>query len=96
MSSATDRCEVAIVGGGPAGAALAIRLARAGRDVVLFERQPTYRWHAGGVFSGPAAVRELALVGQARLALFRGEGAHLREGGCRRGEERRDEGNCGL
>lgn len=63
MSGATDRCEVAIVGGGPAGAALAIRLARAGRDVVLFERQPAYRWHAGGVFSGPAAVRELALLG---------------------------------
>ncbi|MEO8799183.1 MAG: FAD-dependent oxidoreductase, partial [Polyangiaceae bacterium] len=29
-----------VVGGGPAGAALAIKLARAGKDVVLLERDP--------------------------------------------------------
>ena len=30
--------DVAVVGGGPAGAAAAISLARAGRDVVLFDK----------------------------------------------------------
>ena len=68
MTSA-ERCEVAIVGGGPAGAALAIRLAREGRDVVLLERQPSYRWRPGGVFSSPATVHELGLLGIDALGL---------------------------
>ena len=32
------RADVAVVGGGPAGAAAAITLARAGREVVLFDK----------------------------------------------------------
>ncbi len=55
--------EVAIVGGGPAGAAIATRLAARGHDVVLFERDPTWRWHAGGVFASPAAVAALRRLG---------------------------------
>ncbi len=55
--------DVAIVGGGPAGAILATSLARRGRDVVVLERAPTWRWRAGGVFSSPAAAAALERVG---------------------------------
>jgi len=55
--------DVAIVGGGPAGAALATLLARRGRRVVVFERAPAYRWHACGVFSSPASIDALRRIG---------------------------------
>ena len=55
--------EVAIVGGGPAGAALAIRLATAGVEVSLFERQPEPRWNACGVYSTPLTRTGLANLG---------------------------------
>jgi flavin-dependent dehydrogenase len=58
-----EQADVAVIGGGPAGAATAIRLARAGRRVVLFERAPAWRWRACGVFTSPAAVAELASLG---------------------------------
>jgi flavin-dependent dehydrogenase len=57
------RVDVAVIGGGPAGAAIAARLARAGHEVVLLERAPAWRWHAGGVFASPAAVMELRDLG---------------------------------
>jgi flavin-dependent dehydrogenase len=44
---------VAVVGGGPAGAATAARLAESGLDVVLFERRPAPRWRASGVYTSP-------------------------------------------
>src|SRR4051794_39903077 len=61
-SSATVRepdavTDVAIVGGGPAGAATAIRLARRGYSVVVLERHREPRWRACGVFTSPL-VRE--------------------------------------
>jgi flavin-dependent dehydrogenase len=62
-SSVTESHEVAIVGGGPAGSALAIRLARAGRDVVVLERSPQPAWRAGGVFASPAAMSRLRALG---------------------------------
>ncbi len=57
------RVDVAIVGGGPAGAALAARLAAAGRDVVLLERTREWRWRACGVFASPAAMAALRRTG---------------------------------
>lgn len=60
-----QQVEVAIVGGGPAGAALATRLALSGREVVLFERLAAPRWRAGGVYSSPLTRRRLASLGLA-------------------------------
>jgi flavin-dependent dehydrogenase len=60
MREATD---IAIVGGGPAGAALAIRLARAGIRTTLFERRAQPEWHACGVFSTPLTRARLAELG---------------------------------
>jgi flavin-dependent dehydrogenase len=58
-----ERVDVLVVGGGPAGAATAIRLARAGHSVVLAERSPRWRWRACGVFTSPAAVAGLRRLG---------------------------------
>ncbi len=41
------QCDVAVVGGGPAGATAAAWLARAGRRVVVFERDQFPRFHIG-------------------------------------------------
>lgn len=54
---------MAIVGGGPAGATVAARLARAGHEVVVLERASAWRWHACGVFSSPATVEALRRAG---------------------------------
>jgi flavin-dependent dehydrogenase len=59
----TERAGVVVVGGGPAGAILAARLARAGCEVVVLERAPAWRWHAGGVFSSPATMVALRSAG---------------------------------
>jgi flavin-dependent dehydrogenase len=58
-----ERREVVVVGGGPAGAAVATQLARARRDVLLLERAPAWRWRACGVFTSPATVAELRRLG---------------------------------
>ena len=55
--------EVVVVGGGPGGATVATLLARRGRQVVLVERSPAWRWRACGVFSSPAAVTALRRAG---------------------------------
>src|SRR5215469_5740020 len=45
MSS--NMCDVAIIGGGPAGSTAAALLARAGRRVAVFERETFPRFHIG-------------------------------------------------
>ena len=67
--SADEQVEVAIVGGGPAGAALAARVAAAGREVVVLERAPRWRWRACGVFASPAAMAILRDTGMGEAQL---------------------------
>jgi flavin-dependent dehydrogenase len=59
----TETVDVAVVGGGPAGAITALLLARDGRHVVLLERAPRWRWRACGVFASPAGVAALRDLG---------------------------------
>jgi menaquinone-9 beta-reductase len=62
MSDDND-VEVAVVGGGPAGAAVAAHLAAAGHEVAVFERLAEPRWRACGVYSSPLTRRRLAALG---------------------------------
>jgi flavin-dependent dehydrogenase len=55
--------DVAVVGGGPSGALTAMLLAARGREVVVLERAPTWRWRACGVFASPASVAALRSLG---------------------------------
>ena len=63
--------DVAVIGGGPAGAVSAILLARLGREVVLLERAPRWRWRACGVFASPATVTALRRIGMSDADLAR-------------------------
>jgi flavin-dependent dehydrogenase len=66
-----ERREVVVVGGGPAGAAVATRLARLGRDVLVLERAPAWRWRACGVFTSSATVVALGALGVEHADLAR-------------------------
>jgi flavin-dependent dehydrogenase len=61
--TAERRTDVAIVGGGPAGAALAIGLARRGVAATVFERTTHAKWRACGVYSSPITRQRLLDLG---------------------------------
>src|SRR5262245_39632435 len=62
-SGAVHRCDVLVVGAGPAGAATAYWLARAGHDVVAVERKVFPREKTCGDGLTPRAVRQLLDMG---------------------------------
>lgn len=83
--------DAVVIGGGPAGAALAARLARAGRAVAVLEKSAFPRAKVCGEFIAAAGARmleELQLVPEAevrRIALWAGDtclGAPLAQTGC--------------
>jgi menaquinone-9 beta-reductase len=63
-------CDVAVVGGGPAGAAAAARLAARGFRTVLIDRASFPRDKVCGDFVGPMALAELADLGVSKTAAF--------------------------
>jgi geranylgeranyl reductase family protein len=67
--SAPD-CDVAVIGGGPAGAAAAARLAARGYRTVLVDRASFPRDKVCGDFVGPMALAELADLGVTQTAAF--------------------------
>lgn len=64
-------CDVVIVGAGPAGAAAAVHLARAGWRVILIDRQVFPRDKVCGDFLSPYALAELEGLGLAELPHYR-------------------------
>ena len=56
-----DRCEVLIVGAGPAGSACAWQLRRAGMQVVLLDRERFPRNKVCGGWITPAVLDELEI-----------------------------------
>jgi geranylgeranyl reductase family protein len=70
----TQRCDIAVIGGGPAGAAAAIRASRLGAKVVVFEKGPHGRDKVCGDGLTPRAV---AALDELEISL---DGAHLIDG----------------
>lgn len=68
-SSSVDPSDVLVVGGGPAGSSVAIRLAAAGHSVTLVEKRDSSQSKACGDTATPRAVAELAALGIAQADL---------------------------
>jgi geranylgeranyl reductase family protein len=64
-------CDVIIAGAGPAGAAAAIHMAKAGLRVILADRQTFPRDKVCGDFVSPVALRELTALGIARCPEYK-------------------------
>ncbi|MBK8977026.1 MAG: NAD(P)/FAD-dependent oxidoreductase [Planctomycetes bacterium] len=77
-AASLSACDVAVVGAGPAGTHLALRLARAGRSVVLLDRRTFPRPKPCGEFLSPECVPLLAELGLADA--LEQDGAHRVEG----------------
>ncbi len=76
--------EVLVVGGGPAGAATATVLARAGRDVLLLEKDGFYREKPCGEYYSPGVVDVLRRLGALEAVMAE---EHARLDGMRVGTE---------
>jgi flavin-dependent dehydrogenase len=63
------RWDAAVIGGGPAGAALATHLAQAGRSVVLFEKEKCAHDKVCGEFMSQEGARYLAALGLSARSL---------------------------
>lgn len=63
VTSLSWDCEVLVVGAGPAGSAVAARLAASGRDVRLLERGAHPRPKACAEYASPRIAEELRLLG---------------------------------
>jgi 2-polyprenyl-6-methoxyphenol hydroxylase-like FAD-dependent oxidoreductase len=63
VSAGFRDCDVVVVGGGPAGAASAARLAAKGFTTIVVDRATFPRDKVCGDFVGPAALAELADLG---------------------------------
>src|SRR5262249_38827660 len=61
-SRGVERCDVLIVGGGPAGSSCAWKLARAGVDVVVVDRQAFTRDKVGAGWITPQVLADLELA----------------------------------
>ncbi|RMH13238.1 MAG: hypothetical protein D6701_12520, partial [Gemmatimonadetes bacterium] len=85
MSGRTADAAVLVVGAGPSGAALALRLARAGVEVALVERRRHPRDKPCGECLNPGAVEQLRRLGLDTAVRERLEPAPLR-GWCLRAE----------
>lgn len=72
MSISPARYDVVIVGGGPAGASLAMRLGREGFDVALLDRSRFPRRKPCGEFMSPACLPILEDLGLGRAVLAHG------------------------
>jgi flavin-dependent dehydrogenase len=59
----TVATDIAIVGGGPSGAAVAARLAASGREVLVLERRASPTWRACGVYTSPMTRHALQELG---------------------------------
>jgi flavin-dependent dehydrogenase len=67
----SQRVDVCVIGAGPSGSALAIRLAQLGHDVWLIERSMFPRSHVGESLS-PGIWPQLELLGVARTVAAAG------------------------
>jgi 2-polyprenyl-6-methoxyphenol hydroxylase-like FAD-dependent oxidoreductase len=74
----TEHHEIVIVGGGIGGGALATVLARAGRDVLVIERQTVYHDRVRGEFMAPWGVAETQRLGLTDILLGAGGGYSTR------------------
>jgi 2-polyprenyl-6-methoxyphenol hydroxylase-like FAD-dependent oxidoreductase len=72
-------CDVVVVGGGIAGSALAVTLARESLDVVVLERQQTYHDRVRGESLWPWGVAEARRLGLHDVLLEAADGDHIGE-----------------